>query len=204
MICWCAPGGWPLGRHGCPGSPDLGGCSGWPRERCQAPLPAAYQGLGDEAEDGRRYRARRHVAQHHLVVRVELTGRRMRVVAALGHRERDDPRGGRGQPLDDGRWVVRREQVVDERADDPVPDRAVGVLLDEGVQAVLRGEHLLHAAVVRQHADAADAPSARRAGGQQPVEVHRLMGTVEPADTEVHDARGDRVAVVAGDRHGVG
>ena len=46
----------------------------------------------------------------------------------------------------------------------------------------------MHPAVVRQHADPADAPVERLAVVHQAVEVHRLVGPVEAADPEVHDA----------------
>ena len=83
-------------------------------------------------------------------------------------------------------------------------DGAVGSLQHEGVQAVLRIERLLHGAVRGQRPDAADRPAGAPPCVQQPVHVHRLVGAMEPADAEVHDAasRG-RCARSVGRRHGV-
>ena len=78
----------------------------------------------------------------------------------------------------------------DDRADHARIPVAVRVLLDERVEAVLRREHLLDAPVAVEHAHAADAPGALAALEQAVVE-ERLVGAVEAADADVHDARRD-------------
>ena len=66
----------------------------------------------------------------------------------------------------------------------------------EREQAVLRGHDLLHPPVAGQDADPADPPVQRLAALHEPVQVHGLVGPVEAADAEVHDARADGAAVV--------
>ena len=80
-------------------------------------------------------------------------------------------------------------RYCDDRADDPRLPAAVRGLQHQRVEAVLGLHRLLHLSVERHHADAADPPVQRLALVHQLVEVHRLVGAVEAADTEVHDAR---------------
>jgi len=122
------------------------------------------------------------------------------VVAALGDGHRDDPHRRVGHPLEHGLGVVRREEVVHERADHPGLVRAVRVLEDERVEAVLGGHDVGHPPVARQDADAADAPVEGLAVLHEAVEVHRLVGPVEAADAEVHDPGGHAGPVVRGHR----
>ena len=97
----------------------------------------------------------------------------------------------------DGFGVVRRVAVVDDRPDDARVAAAVGVFEDQRVETVLGVQHVVHPAVDGQHADAADAPLVGASPVvQQPVDVHRLMRTVESADPEMHDADADFIAVV--------
>ena len=161
-----------------------------------AAVPAATQRLGDQPEHGARHRARREVGLEARVGGVELAGDGVDVVAALGDRQRHDPRGRVGQRLQDRLGVVGGEEVAHDRPDDPGLQRAVGVLHHQRVETVLLGHHVAHAGVVRQGPDPADAPVHRLALVHEPVDVHRLVCPVEATDTEVHDAGGHRDAVV--------
>ena len=93
--------------------------AGHDRERCDPALTAARQARGQEAERGARDGSRREVMDHVRLGRIELAGRLVEVVAALGHRERDDPRRPVREALDHRVRVVRREQVVHDGPDDP-------------------------------------------------------------------------------------
>src|SRR5262249_13043722 len=84
-----------------------------------------------------------------------------------------------------------------DRPDHPRLERPVGMLDDERVQVILRGQDVVHPPVLGQHADADDAPVEGLAVVHQPVEVHRLVRTVEAADAEVHDPGTDRRTAVA-------
>lgn len=84
------------------------------------------------------------------------------------------------------------------RADHPRHGAAVGVDGEQRVQAILGGQHVADRRVRRQHADPADAP-VTIAGGQHVVQVDGLVGPVERADPEVHDAHPHPVPVVPGD-----
>jgi len=104
----------------------------------------------------------------------------MGVVATFGDAQRDDPSRRRGKLLDDGLGVVRSQQVLDDRPDDPGLEGAVRVLDHQRVEAVLRGEGISHRAVALQHADTADSPPGALAFGEQAVDVHRLVRPRKP------------------------
>ena len=108
------------------------------RERRDLALAPAPQRLGHEPEHRLRRPVRLEVRRHGGVVLDELAGRVVEVVAALGDGQRDDPRLRRGELLEHRLGVVGRVQVLDERADRPRVARAVGVLDDQRVEAVLR------------------------------------------------------------------
>jgi hypothetical protein len=170
-----------------------------------AGVPATPRGLDDEAEHAPRHtpvsEVRRQVRLQDRVVRVELTRHLVDVVAALGHGERHDPRRRVDHPRQDRVGVVGREEVVDHRPDDAGLQRPVRVLDDECVEVVLGRHRVAHACVARQEPDADDAPVEGLALVHQCVEIHGLVGAVEPADTEVDDARGDGRAVVCRSLH---
>ena len=71
----------------------------------------------------------------------------------------------------------------------------MGEVIRNAVQLALGGFLTL---ATRQDADAADAPVQRAPLLHEPVEVHRLVGAVEAADPQVHDAYTDLPPVVAG------
>ncbi len=169
------------------------------RERREPAVLATGQGLADESEGGARHGARRQIGPYGGVLGVELAGGGREVVAALGHGERDDAGVGVRELLDHRLGIVRREEVLGDGSDDRGVPRAVGVPERQGVEAVLSVHDVLHATITRQHAHAADSPARRGVdvAAQQPIHVHRLVGAVEPADTEVHDAGGDRGPVVS-------
>ena len=174
------------------------------REGREAPLPAAAQRLRDQAERRLRRGAGLEVGGHLGALGVELAGDVVDVVAALGDRQRHDPRRLGGHLLDHGLGVVGREQVLDDRADDARFVGAVAVLEHQRVEAVLRVEHLLHAAVARHHPDAADGPVERLALLHEAVVVHGLVRAVEAADAEVDDAHREGAAVIARHRDAIG
>ncbi len=170
------------------------------REGDDLALAPARQRLGHEPEHRLRRRAVLEVLRHRRVVLDELAGPVVEVVAALGHRQRHDPRRRVGELLDHRLGVVGREHVLRDRADDARVERPVGVLLDQGVLAVLLAHDVAHLLVGRHHPDAADAPVERLALVHEAVVEQRLVRAVEAADAEVHDPGGDLVAVVAGSR----
>ena len=108
---------------------------------------------------------------------------RQPVIALLGHGQRHDPRRGRGQRRRHRVRIVRRNQHLAHRADQPQP-LALGVAGRDRVEPVLRCELLV------------DLPRAQRHTGDRPVAVarrHRIVGidrlmrAVERADAQMHD-----------------
>ncbi len=164
------------------------------RRRANASMTRPKRGL--------RRRAGLEVVYDARVVRVELPGDGVEVVAALGDGERDDPGLLVGHLLDHRLRVVRGEQVLDDRTHHAGDLGAVRALLHECVEAVLRSQGVLHPPVARQHPDPADPPVQGLALVHQAVEVQGLVGAVERTDTQVHDPRPDRAPVVLGHGHG--
>ena len=156
------------------------------RERLDLALAPPPQRLGHEPEHRLRRPVRLEVRHHRRVVLDELAGRVVEVVAALGHGQRHDPRLRRGELLEHRLGVVGRVQVLDDRADRPRVPRAVGVLDDQRVAAVLLAQDVAHLRVGLHHADPADAPVERLALVHEAVVVHRHVRAVEAADAEVH------------------
>ena len=141
----------------------------------------------------RRRAARSRSAER--VARVELAGDVVDAVAALGDRQRDDARGRVGEALEDRGGVVRRVQVLEDRADHPRLAACRRDACDERVEVVLRGEDVAHPPVP-EDADAADGPVARASPRSISLREHRLVGAMESADAEVHDACGQPTAIV--------
>lgn len=69
---------------------------------------------------------------------------------------------------------------------------------DEGVAVVLSPQDVTHPGVAGQQPDAADGPVAGESLVHEAIEIHRLVGAVEPAHPDVHDADGEVGAGVAG------
>ena len=170
--------------------------AGQDAEGGDAPLAAASQRFGHEPENGTRYGSGAQVGRDRLVRRIEFTGDGVEVVAAFGDGERHDPGRRRGHLLDGGFGIAGREQVLDDRPDHAGLPGAIAVPEDQGVQAILGGQHIAHPAVGRLQADTADALH-RRAAIHQRVDVHRLVRAVKIADTDVHDS-GRNVAAMRG------
>ncbi len=175
--------------------------TGHDRERGLAALPATAQRLGDQAERGPRDRAGLQVGEHVRVGRVELAGGVVDVVPALGDGQRDDAGRGRRHLLDDRLRVVRGEQVLHDRPDDPRFPGPVAVLEDQGVEAVLCVQDLLHPLVRWHDPDAADAPVVRGALVHQAVVVHGLVRAMEAAHSDVDHTRRDQAAIVGRHRY---
>ena len=168
-------------------------------ERGHAPLAASGQALHHESEDRCRRRGSGTIGHDVRVVGVELAGGRREVVTALGDCQGHDAHGRVGELLENGLRIVGGIEVLDDRADHRRLHRTVGMLEGQGVQTVLWHKRIPHPRVGGPHADTADSP--RRIGREQLVDVEGLVRAMEAADPEVHDARGDRRAVVARCRH---
>jgi hypothetical protein len=57
---------------------------------------------------------------------------------------------------------------------------AVGMPLQQRVEAILGSQHIAHPLVGRHHPDAADAPFVGLTRSHQPVDVHGLVSAVKP------------------------
>ena len=118
-------------------------------------------------------------------------------VTTLGDGQRDDPGGCRGQHLQRRFRIVGRVAIVDDRADHACVPAAVRVLEDQRVQPVLVTQDVAHCPVAGHDPYPADAPLARHATLQQPVDVHGLMRPVEVTGSDMRDTDADAVAVIA-------
>jgi hypothetical protein len=118
------------------------------------------------------------------MARIEAARRGLVAVALLGHRQRDDPRLARGEPLPDALAVFAGEEHLANAADD-APANSVRALLDRRVQALLRHEAVADAGCAQ--ADATDAERAARVRDRV-VGEDRLVRAMERADAEMHDA----------------
>jgi hypothetical protein len=138
------------------------------------------------------------VVDHRRVVVCE--GPRLEVHLVAGRRDRQchQPRALVGKGVQDGGAVVGGEQVP---GDDPDDLRLVTTTASrhDRVKAVLGVERLFHVAPVES--DPGHSPAVVEAPSGEGLEVHRLVGAVEGADADVHDAAGQRRAVVRRDRN---
>ena len=114
-------------------------------------------------------------------------------IALLRHREADDAHGRIAHGAEQRLRILGRDEEAAQRADD-AQALAVAGAYRERVEAVLRRERV--ARLRRAQARAADRPVAL-AGGEPVVDVDGLMGAVEGADAEMHDADADGVEIVA-------
>src|SRR5665647_2836952 len=172
------------------------------RERGGSSFTATGQRLSDEPERRAWCGLRPKVVLNCRVVGVEVSSDRVHKVAPFGNGQGDDPGARIGHQLKDSLGVVRGEQVLDDRADNPRLQRSVGMLDDQGVQAVLSDHDLVHTTVLREQPDPADPPVEGLSLVHQLVEVHRLMSPVEAADPNVHDSASDLRTVVGRRREG--
>ncbi len=67
----------------------------------------------------------------------------------------------------------------------------IGLLLDHGGQPILRLQLLAHGFVGLAHAGADERPVVVEADVEQVVEIDGLVGAMEIADAEMHDAGGE-------------
>ncbi len=111
-------------------------------------------------------------------------------VAALGHRQADDPHRWVDEPSRTPPQGRRRVVVLEHRADHPRLDRPLRMPQDQGVEPVLRGHHVPHRRVRGEQTDPADPPVEIDARAHQAVDVHRLVRPVEVAQPKVDDPEG--------------
>ena len=102
---------------------------------------------------------------------------------------------GRDKDLEHRRDVERLDEV-DHRPGHP-DRRRLRLLLDDRRQVILSGELGAHVDVVFAHAGADDRPVVIAPGGEQIVEINRLMRAMEIADADVNDAGAEIGAVIA-------
>jgi hypothetical protein len=147
----------------------------------------------DQAEDGLRARRVLPIFGDCRMGRIERT-RCIDEIAAFGDRHRNDADFRVGQRLHQGRDVAGGDDVDHRRGD--AGGGPVVVLLDDGGQEILGLQLVAHGAVGRHHAGADDCPVMRLAGVEQVVEIDRLVGAVEIADAEMHDAGSQALGVI--------
>ena len=165
------------------------------REGRHARLAALAQRGQDHAEHGARGLRVGGIGGNRRVGRIEpVLG--VEEIAALGDRHRHDADIGRGHTRDGGGGIGGLHEV-DHRADD-MGFTAVGLLLDQGGEPVLRGQHITAPALAFQHPCPDNGPIAAEAPVEQPVEIHRLVRPVKIAHPEMQDAGRQLAAGVAG------
>ncbi|OIQ70133.1 hypothetical protein GALL_482580 [mine drainage metagenome] len=128
---------------------------------------------------------------------VEGALRRVDIIAALGHGQRDDADRRVGHGGDEGGVVGLHLDKTDHRAGDA---RAViaGVQLDHGGEVVLRRKRRAHLGIAFAHTGANQRPVVAKARVEQVVQIDRLMGAVEGAGSEMDDTDADGCAVIGG------
>ena len=170
--------------------------TGADRERLLAGVSPSLQRGGDQAEHGAGRVGGPDLGDDLGVARIELAGDPVDVVSALGDGEGDDLGSRVGDLGDDGVGVIGGVKVVDDGSDDADLLGAVGMPLQQRVEAILGPQHVAHPLVGRHHPDAADAPFVGLTRSHQSVDVHGLVSAVKASDAEVHDPGGDGRAVV--------
>ena len=165
-------------------------------ERLLAGVSPSLQRGGDQAEHGAGRVGGLNLGDDLGVARVELAGDPVNVVSALGDGEGDDFGSRVGDLGDDGLGVIGGVEKVDDGTDHAGLLGAVGMTLQQRVEAILGPQHIAHPLVGRHHPDAADAPFVGLTRSHQPVDVHRLVSAVKASDAKVHDPGGDGRAVV--------
>jgi len=138
----------------------------------------------------------RRVGMLQIVLNVRMRGIQAAIgtqaIALLRDRRRDQLRRWVDQALEHGpRRFARNEQFLD-RTDDPI--RGLLVQDRDRVEPVLRRERIAHARALERQP--ADRPAWIRM--QQRIDVRRLVGAMEGAGTEMHDAERRAATVVAG------
>src|SRR5215203_7452591 len=161
---------------------------GHDREGLDVPSSPSRQRLGDQAKDGAGNRTRREISLYGSVVGVELPGHRVEVVSALGHGQGHDPRGAISHLLDHRVRIVGGVSIGHDGSDHFWGPISLRILLHERVEAVLGHQGIANLEVEGHHTNAADSPVECFPLLHQRIEVPGLMGTIEPADTEVDDA----------------
>ena len=145
---------------------------------------APVQRLGQQAKHALRRVRRGQIGCHRRVLRVAALRGPVEAVGLFGDRQRDDPRRPGGHRGEHRLGVSGRADGVGDGADHPRP-RALGALLDQGIEPVLRVQ--LFGSLRRAQRHPEDAPVAAR-GRQREVGQRRLMRLVEGAKPEMHDA----------------
>ena len=167
-------------------------------EGAAAGLAAAAQGFAEEAEHALRGLRVGQVVLDLRQVGAEFAGAVVDAVAAFSDGQRDDADVGFGKLGQQRFGAVLGQQHAVDRGDHA--DLGVGLVTQfkQGVEVVLRGQGIAHGAVFAAQAGAADGPVEAFAQVHQGVGVGGLVGAVEAADADVHDALAQLAWVVAG------
>ncbi len=99
-----------------------------------------------------------------------------------------------------GCWIFRSVEEAPNRPDDSDLIDTVRVPEGERVQTVLADKRIAHGDIPLEKTYPTDTPVAPLSRTQQLVDVHRLMRSVEVANTEVHNADGHPGIKVVGSR----
>jgi uncharacterized oxidoreductase len=120
--------------------------------------------------------------------------RQFGAVAFFSHGQRDPARGGRGDGVHHAGRLARRHAAVQHRAHDLPAAAAVAVELD-GVQALLPRQRVGQLCGAHRHTQHTPGLGPVR---HEAVEHHGLVGAVESAQAQVHNADAGRISVKKG------
>ena len=162
--------------------------AGHHRERPHAGFAAPPQRFAEKAEHALRGLRVGQIVPDLRQVSAKLAGAVVDAVAAFGDGQRDDADAGLGQFGQQRLGIVLGQEHVIEGTDHPHFGVGSVVQHKQGVQVALRRQGVAHGAVFAAQAGAADGPVQAFAAVHQGVGVGRLMGTVKPTYTNVHDA----------------
>lgn len=131
------------------------------------------------------------------VAGVEPLGDRVNVIPAFGHCHGHDTDGGIGHLADQRSVAFFDRQVVDHRSDH-LGRYILRIKLDQRCQAILRQKLFTHGRIIGPDACADDRPVVGLAVLHQAMQVPGLVGPVKIADTDMHDARCQPLAIISG------
>ncbi len=162
----------------------IAGHHGERRNACRAP---ALQPGEDQAENRARIIRLGGIRKDRRMRGIEPARRGVDEIAPFRDRQRDDADRRIGKPRDQAGPVLRRE-IVDHHTRD-ARRRAAGILLNDGREPILPRKALAHGGVMRCDPSPNDREITAEALVEQVIQIHRHMGAVEIADTDMEDAR---------------